>query len=103
MTKKPTPRLDTLLDSVQSICEKRYGRKSELARFLGVTPQFVHKWVVARDNEPGGEVTLQLLEWVRAEEDKQQKTLPTCNRQQGRKTRKPHHVNEKSNRVRKRK
>lgn len=68
MTKKKTPRLSELLDEVQMLCRgpENYGRKSELARFIGVSPQFVHNWLVSRVYEPGGEATLAMLEWVQA-------------------------------------
>ena len=67
MTKKATPRLSRLLDRVERVC----ANKSALARFLGVSSSHIQKWVTARDYEPGGEVTLALLEWVEAAEDQQ--------------------------------
>lgn len=70
MTKKPTPRLDKLFNRVLRVC----ANKSELARRLGVTSSHIQKWVTAREYEPGGEITLAMLEWVQAEEAKQQKS-----------------------------
>ncbi len=58
-----------LLDRVERLCEN----KAELARELLVTPHHVHNWLKARRYEPGGEVTLHLLEWATAEEAKQNK------------------------------
>ncbi|MDB6124740.1 MAG: hypothetical protein JWQ71_3733 [Pedosphaera sp.] len=103
MTKKPTPRLDALLNKVQSACEGagNYGRKSELARYLGVSPQFVNNWIVSRAYEPSGEVTLAMLEWVQAKEGKQQKSRGSVSAPPRPKTRKPVQANEKINRVRK--
>src|ERR1700722_10125071 len=67
MTKKRTPRLDALLDRVESLCKN----KSALARELGVSSSHIQKWITAREYEPGGEITLHLLEWVRAKEARQ--------------------------------
>lgn len=69
MVRKRTPRLDALLDKVESLCRN----KSALARELGVSRDHVHKWITARQYEPGGEITLRLQEWVRAEEAKHNK------------------------------
>ncbi|HEX3720634.1 MAG TPA: hypothetical protein VH595_22010 [Verrucomicrobiae bacterium] len=72
MSKKPTPRLHALFDRVERVCQN----KSALARLLGVSRDHIQKWITARQYEPGGEVTLALLEWVTAEEAKQkQKAL----------------------------
>ncbi len=50
-----------------------YGRKTELAKFLGVTRTTVSRWIVG-GKEPGGEVTLKLLNWV--EQQKEQQKSP---------------------------
>jgi hypothetical protein len=83
VTKKSTPRLDTLLDKVERLCKN----KSALARELGVSSQHIQKWVTAREYEPGGEITLQLLEWVSAEEAKQNKNRSRASTPLRRKTR----------------
>jgi hypothetical protein len=44
--------------------------KTKLARHLGVPPQRIRDWL-AGERFPGGETALQLLEWVTAEEAKQ--------------------------------
>jgi transcriptional regulator with XRE-family HTH domain len=62
-----------LLGRVRKATQAR-GKKSELAKYLGKTPQHVNDWLAGKYS-PGGDVTLQLLEWVRAEEANQQKTL----------------------------
>ncbi len=46
------------------------GMKSKLARFLGAPLTSVSRWL-SGEREPGGETTLRLLEWVRAEEAEQ--------------------------------
>jgi hypothetical protein len=97
VTKKPTPLLDALLNRIEAVCEN----KSELARHLGVDRRYVHNWVTTRKIEPSGEVTLRLLEWVQAEEDKQRTPGSVATTAKGHKTRKPHQRHEKSNRVRK--
>lgn len=48
------------------------GLRSRLAEHLGVTRQRVTQWL-NEDREPGGETTLSLLEWVKAEEAKQKR------------------------------
>ena len=82
MTKKATPRLTTLLNKVEALCIN----KAALARKLGVSPQHIQKWVKAREYEPGGEITLQLDEWVRLEEAKQNKNLLSVSAPRRRKT-----------------
>jgi predicted transcriptional regulator len=49
------------------------GKKKALAKFLGVGPSRVSNWL-SLNRAPNGEVTLLMLEWVRAEEAKQQKS-----------------------------
>jgi transcriptional regulator with XRE-family HTH domain len=51
------------------------GKKSELARFLGVSRQRITNWL-SLDCAPNGEVTLLMLDWVTAEEEKQNKSAP---------------------------
>jgi transcriptional regulator with XRE-family HTH domain len=47
-----------------------YGDKARMARDLGVTRQAVNQWLNG-ENAPSAELTLQLLNWVAAEEAKQ--------------------------------
>lgn len=49
------------------------GAQAELARYLKVTRQAVSEWLRRSDRAPSAEKTLRLLEWVTAEEAKQQK------------------------------
>lgn len=62
--------LDLLLIRVNQVASLR-GKKSELADHLGVSRSRVSEWL-NRAKEPGGKVTLRLLEWVQAEEASQQ-------------------------------
>jgi DNA-binding transcriptional regulator YiaG len=43
------------------------GKKSELAKFLGVPLASVSRWL-SGDREPGGEITLKLFHWVEQQE-----------------------------------
>jgi len=70
---RPLKKLASLLARASRITSAR-GKKSELARFLGEPRQRVNDWLSGA-RAPGGEVTLQMLEWVQAEEDNQ-KTSP---------------------------
>ena len=65
-------RLQRLLRRVERATQAR-GKKSELAHYLGVARQQLNSWL-SGIKTPGGEVTLQLLEWVAAEEGKQTKS-----------------------------
>jgi len=84
VTKKRTPRLDALLDRVERLCEN----KSALAAELGVSRHHVQYWITSRKYEPGGEITLHLLEWATAEEAKQtsRRSAQTPRRRKARKT-----------------
>ena len=62
-------RLRVLLQRLRFVTLPR-GKKSELAHFLGVPASRVSEWL-SGVYEPGAEITLQLLEWVKAEEAKQ--------------------------------
>ncbi len=64
-------RLNRLITRVCRIA-KRPGAKSDLARFLGVPQSRVSEWL-SEKFEPGGETTLQILDWVRAEEARPKK------------------------------
>ena len=69
MVKRPTPRIDKLFSRIRRLTKAR-GSKAALADALGVVPQRLHEWL-SGDYEPGGETTLQLLEWVTATEAQQ--------------------------------
>jgi transcriptional regulator with XRE-family HTH domain len=43
------------------------GKKSALAKYLGVPPPKVSQWL-AGDHEPGGETTLRMLQWLQQQE-----------------------------------
>jgi len=61
-----TPKLPSLLKRLNEATAKR-GKKSELAKFLGVSLVQVSQWLTG-DREPGGETTLRLLHWVDQQE-----------------------------------
>jgi hypothetical protein len=73
------------------------GKKTELAKFLGVKPPRISEWL--SDREPGGETTLRLLQWVEREEAKQ-KSPASVDALEGAKTRlrKSQHDNQKPSR-----
>ena len=72
MVKRPTPRLERLLIRVRRLTRPR-GSKRRLADFLGVAAPRLAEWLNGTF-EPGGETTLQLLEWADAEEAPQKKS-----------------------------
>lgn len=71
MVKRSTPLLTKLLARVKLLTSKR-GSKTALAQVLGVPVQRLHEWL-SGSVEPGGETTLQLLEWVTATEASNEK------------------------------
>ena len=64
--------LPTLLERLRRATLDR-GKKSVLAKYLGVSLASASQWLSGA-REPGGETTLRLLEWVQAEESNQQKS-----------------------------
>lgn len=71
------------------------GKKAELARYLKVPPPRVAEWL-SGVYIPGAETTLQMLEWVTAQEAKQKPETPgsASNTARGRKTRSQRNRNE---------
>jgi hypothetical protein len=63
--------LKALLARVRRASAAR-GKKQELANFIDVPRQRVTNWL-SEVSAPNGEVTLLMLEWVQAEEAKQNK------------------------------
>ena len=63
-------KLDMLISRI-GLATLARGRKSQLAEFLSVSPQQLNHWL-AGVREPGGEYALQMLDWVTAEEAKQE-------------------------------
>ena len=63
MPKGPTPRLDTLLQRVNTYCKSKHGSKVALAEFLQIPKQHVNS-MLNGTYEPGGEKVLALLEWL---------------------------------------
>lgn len=68
------PIMPTLIERLRS-ATKEHGRKTELAKWLGVPRQSVNGWL-AGDKEPSGETTLRLLHWVEQEERKPKQKSP---------------------------
>jgi len=64
--------LASLLARVKRATEQP-GKKSALANWLRVPLPRVSEWL-NEVHEPGAEITLQLLNWVNREEERQQKT-----------------------------
>jgi DNA-binding phage protein len=62
-------RVALLISRLDRLTRQR-GRKALVARELGVSRQTINKWFVGSAH-PNAETTLQLLEWVTAEEAKQ--------------------------------
>jgi DNA-binding transcriptional regulator YiaG len=54
---------DSLLSELQQWCDAEHGRRSELARILGVKAQTVSNWLT-RKNTPSSEATLILIEFL---------------------------------------
>lgn len=57
-----SPRYDALRARLAAACEGKHGRKSELARYLGVRPHMISEWLAGK--EPRAEYTLGILEWL---------------------------------------
>lgn len=85
VVKRPTPRLGKLFVSVCRLTRDR-GLKRRLAEFLGVHPSRLSEWI-SGVCEPGGEVTLQLLEWVTATKAKQKQEADRASTRPARMTR----------------
>ena len=69
MTIRAGENLKALLARVNRATALR-GKKTALAKFLGVSRQRVTNWL-SLDRAPNGEITLLMLKWVAAEEVKQ--------------------------------
>lgn len=63
-----TPMWNALALAVKPRVKGRYGAQSKLARLLGVPPQRVHDYLIARRAAPDAERTLQLLFWLAQQE-----------------------------------
>jgi transcriptional regulator with XRE-family HTH domain len=86
--------LKVLLERVARATAQR-GKQAALAACLNVSPSRVSEWVRGV-KEPGGEYTLRLLEWVSAEEAKQQNAPGGVISTTGDLTRSTDHSHEKS-------
>jgi transcriptional regulator with XRE-family HTH domain len=71
VVKRHTPKLDKLLKRVRAHLKQR-GSLQRLADHLGVIRPTLSDWLRGR-NEPGGEVTLKLQEWVKRRTPKTKK------------------------------
>jgi transcriptional regulator with XRE-family HTH domain len=71
-----------------AVATRNRGDQSRLARDLGkISRQRVSEWLTGR-RRPSGEMTLQLLKWVTAEEAKQKQSAGSASTRPARKTRK---------------
>ena len=62
MRKMPT-KTDSLIAELEQWCDAEHGRRSELARILGVPPTRVTQWLARRAN-PGSEATIKIIEFL---------------------------------------
>lgn len=58
-----TPQWNALVRAVRPLLAPR-GAQSRLARLLGLPPQRIHEYFVARTSAPDAERTIQLLAWL---------------------------------------
>ena len=88
MVRRATPKIERLIVRLKN-ATRQHGLRAALARKLGVPPQRLNDWM-SGTNVPGGEVVLQMLEWVTAEEakTKQKKRAGSALTQPALKTRK---------------
>jgi len=70
MVRRATPNIDRLIARLKN-ATREVGLKTKLAQKLGVPRQRLNDWL-SGTNVPGGEVVLQMVEWVTAVEAKQQ-------------------------------
>jgi transcriptional regulator with XRE-family HTH domain len=54
-----------LLENLRVWCDQEYGRRVQIARLAGVTPQAVSNWFAGR-HQPTAEAALVLLEFMEA-------------------------------------
>jgi DNA-binding transcriptional regulator YdaS (Cro superfamily) len=57
-------RTKKLLDALKAWCDEKYGRQTEVARVLGVTPQSLNDWFAGR-KQLMGEHALAIQEFLR--------------------------------------
>jgi DNA-binding transcriptional regulator YiaG len=63
-----TPRTDKLLAETKEWCDAQHGRRSELARAVGTSPQIVTDWLAEkRRKTPTLEQGLAILELLKKE------------------------------------
>jgi transcriptional regulator with XRE-family HTH domain len=86
MVRGATPKIDRLIVRLKN-ATRQHGLKSALARKLGVPPQRLNDWL-SGTSVPGGEVVLQILDWVTAVEVEQKKRAGSALTQPALKTRK---------------
>ena len=72
MVRKATPFLNKVIDRVRRLTKPRGGKKL-LAIEMGVSQQHLTN-LLSGSCEPGGEITLRLLDWVTRNEAKNKKT-----------------------------
>jgi hypothetical protein len=86
--------LNGLLDRLERACAPR-GKKAMLAKRLKVTAPQISEWIHGV-KEPGGKITLALLDWVILEEARQQENRGSVETPPRRKTRSPRSHYDKS-------
>jgi hypothetical protein len=58
------PTTKKLIKRLKAWCDKKRGRRTELGKALGVSPQVVTNWFAERQN-PTGDQTLRILEFLK--------------------------------------
>jgi transcriptional regulator with XRE-family HTH domain len=64
------PRTDRLIAELKAWCDQRRGRRTQLAKFLGIAPQTVTDWFTPkRKKQPTAEQALGILEFLRLQQN----------------------------------
>lgn len=61
------PLVEELLDGLRQWCDQQRGRKSEVARKLGVSPQTVTDWLNHHRKQPTGEQALLIQQFLKTQ------------------------------------
>jgi hypothetical protein len=67
-----------MLDELEDWCRQEYGRKSKVAKVLGVTPQIVNDWFVKdlkKRSKPTWDTGLKIQEFLKKSETARRKAV----------------------------
>jgi hypothetical protein len=64
-----------ILAELKAWCELEHGRKTKVARYLGVSPQLIHDWFILRKSVPSWKTGMAIQAFLKKSDKARRKSI----------------------------